>query len=750
MKQVAHYLPIPSFEQLVNLYSAYNYLGAKSLPVTATTSLVDGAMAKLFGTTRHYAGLSGFWGYVAYKAISNLDVSGYVSSKYKMSVKLFFALSAIGMVWKGNDFLATGGQDFNKILRSATVSAQLFESSDGEITKVEQAFDKSVYSGLSEIIKNFRTLLSNKFLFNLFMKQGINIVKLIVLEKFLSGLVSNSKLSIYYASKEKDGFQKIFKNLILSALKFIIDSGEAIFVAKKLNLDKEVSTKVSEIVLKENATTVVMRLGSDVNNFASDMKSANQTVNSGVAELSQSLIVPYIYANNTPSSDNLSTIIQLYPNLILFENVMSSVLSHDNIRALYQYLVGDSLKETKTAPGVGRTMLQTGNGGPTITMQITAEQYAYRNLQDIARFGGNKFMLSQVQKYIYGQSSTNNFDTDFILSLLGFVRTFFNDAMFFALLPSLNLTSPEDMQRVESLFQRLNLIIQEPNSQGSITFSLDGSNGNDTLSRCESTYKALSDPLQGGIAFRSLEKGLTLRIENYHLKKISEPQDMLHILGLVLEPGTIYAISGKIGTGKTTFLSDIANCLNSGVFESSGTIYYPTFDGRKIPMIFCGTEPFSPPDTTLFQRLTYRLPQEYAARHASLLTKEILTLFTLFGQNSFTEETLSDKGFKGSTGQGKITILIAAVIYKHYLQSPVLFAIDETLANLDRGTFGSVCKVIRSEFTDSVVVSVDHNWKSSDGFYNHNIDLSSYVPETKEMKLAGELNPSLDITESDC
>ena len=59
-----------------------------------------------------------------------------------------------------------------------------------------------------------------------------------------------------------------------------------------------------------------MRLGSDVNNFANDMKSANQTVSSGITDLSQKLIVPYIYANNTPSSDNLSSIIELYPNLI--------------------------------------------------------------------------------------------------------------------------------------------------------------------------------------------------------------------------------------------------------------------------------------------------------------------------------------------------------------------------------------------------------------------------------------------------
>ena len=160
MKQVVDYLP--SFGQLINLYNSYNYFGKESLPITASTSLVDGAMVKYFGTTRHYAGLSGFWGDIAYKAISNLDTSEYVSSKYKMPMKLFFALSAIGMVWKGNDFLASEGQDFNKMLRSASVSAKLFESDQQEVTKVEQAFSKNTFSGLSEIAKNCRALLSNK------------------------------------------------------------------------------------------------------------------------------------------------------------------------------------------------------------------------------------------------------------------------------------------------------------------------------------------------------------------------------------------------------------------------------------------------------------------------------------------------------------------------------------------------------------------------------------------------------------
>ena len=80
-------------------------------------------------------------------------------------------------------------------------------------------------------------------------------------------------------------------------------------------------------------------------------------------------------------------------------------------------------------------------------MQVAAKEYAYQNLQDIARFGGNRFMLSQVQKCIHGKSSNNNFDSSFALPLFEYVRIFFNDVIFCTLLPSLNLSSPEDIQK---------------------------------------------------------------------------------------------------------------------------------------------------------------------------------------------------------------------------------------------------------------------------------------------------------------
>lgn len=73
-------------------------------------------------------------------------------------------------------------------------------------------------------------------------------------------------------------------------------------------------------------------------------------------ELSKNLIAPYIYANHSPSAENLTSIIKLYPNLILSENVMNSVLTYNNINNLYEHFAGPAQPMmNKTKPGVGYT-----------------------------------------------------------------------------------------------------------------------------------------------------------------------------------------------------------------------------------------------------------------------------------------------------------------------------------------------------------------------------------------------------------
>ena len=120
-----------------------------------------------------------------------------------------------------------------------------------------------------------------------------------------------------------------------------------------------------------------------------------------------------------------------------------------------------------------------------------------------------------------------------------------------------------------------------------------------------------------------------------------------------------------------------------------------------------------------------------------------LQLFALFGQHGFSEEKLSTKGnddkLNLSTGQGKLAMIISAIIYKKYLGEPVLFVIDETLANLGIDTTNLVCNEIKKIFSDSIVLSVDHNARHNQGFYSDLIDLASFKP-VEVMGIIEEVN----------
>jgi hypothetical protein len=311
MKDSTNYSSKFLFEFSLDLYKFYNYLGIKSVPIVAATSLADGVMGKYLGVGRNYFGLTAFWGYIANSTISDLDSSKYVADKYKISLKLLVALCATGMVWKGHDFIESKDEDYNKILKSATVSAKLFESSHREVTKVENSFNKGLSNGLYEIKNNLGDLLGNKFLYSVLAKQSVNILKMAVVEKFFSGVAPNSKLSIYYASQENGGFEKISKNLGLLALKFLITKLADVTVNKVLNIDQDVSIKVSEMILDNKATTTVMKLGGAANSFSNDIKAANQTVNKGINDLAEKLIVPYIYASNVSNNSSSGDLINV-------------------------------------------------------------------------------------------------------------------------------------------------------------------------------------------------------------------------------------------------------------------------------------------------------------------------------------------------------------------------------------------------------------------------------------------------------
>ncbi len=354
-------------------------------------------------------------------------------------------------------------------------------------------------------------------------------------------------------------------------------------------------------------------------------------------------------------------------------------------------------------------------------------------------------MLPRVIEYIRLGNRESEGGRSSIESILEIVRAQVDTILFTMLLPILKIKSIEEIMTME---QSINILSNriDPTIGGRGAFSAMLNSSEDNLhERILKVYKILNSNQYDFGADRLQADSLKLVLNNYALKQRESAgsdvyKSMLQIDDLEFLSGVTYAISGTIGTGKTTLLSDIGKCLID-FFESSGKIFYPTYQGEEITKIFCGTTPFAPPASTLLERLTYRLPKEHVDSHKQELLHSSLELLKSFGQKEFTNEKLlaigSDSNTGVSTGQGKLMILIAAILHKQYLNKPVLFVIDETLANLDKATSEKVCSKIKEIFEDSILISVDHNWESSPSFYDHNVDLAGYSDSSGlEMKSA--------------
>ena len=112
----------PSFSQLLKLYTVYNLGGKKLTGALSFTLFIDKVLSSKFSTTKNYTSLSGFWGYIAYKAICQLKDSDKIDAKYKPILYLLFSGISAGMVVLGKDIFADK-HNANKMLKSIALTS---------------------------------------------------------------------------------------------------------------------------------------------------------------------------------------------------------------------------------------------------------------------------------------------------------------------------------------------------------------------------------------------------------------------------------------------------------------------------------------------------------------------------------------------------------------------------------------------------------------------------------------------------
>ena len=778
---------ILSLSNGTNLSNAYNFGGIAYTGVLAAASYVDQTLALNGITSKNYVSLSSFWGLVGWSAVKQINSLEKVPTSYKLPLSSVAALTSLGMVILGPDIFAPK-TDVSKTLQSIKLTASFFDNT-GEIPKLEEKFQEGYFQGVKHSLKNIPQLWSNKFIKSVIQNLGADVVKLFLVQKFFQ-YMPVGKVAAFFAAKETNPFHYLIKLTFLKLANQVIEiiHGKVTTELNK-NIEKDISKKVAELVLTEDNTQKVMDLGNKVNNIATNISTIQTNANLETSKILKNLmtllIKPQAINNEQPgnilgskSSLTLYDLDEIYsgkfvdsslgvenmliqsvqeeiindkqskniigsnPSLFLLDSLINTIFSVGNIRWLENMIKTKVFTPESKAIEEDDTDTETVKmGNMTINRKINSCDYTYQNIQEIAKLGGNSFMLNKLLTY-FEKAQLGNVTKTNIEIFLDFTKNLIQDCLYTGIFISQNISQEKLFmieQDLELLMQTLGLKI----TSASCTQAVD-------IQDVISTLKILKEPHKGGPE-RKLSKEMSLSIKDYHLKKVTESSDMLFIENLEFHPGKVYAITGKIGTGKTTILTDIANCLMP-VFSSTGTILYPIFKGEAVEEIFCGTVPFSPPATTLFERLTYRVDQDYVPENKQILLQNAIELFESFGQKGFTKEKLLTKGKDDklalSTGQSKMAMLISAILYKQYLKKPVLFVIDETLANIDEETTNLICTKIKDIFKDSIIISVDHNAKHNTSFYDTFVDLAGFsIAGDDKIILDEDTDMLLGITE---
>jgi ABC transport system ATP-binding/permease protein len=192
-----------------------------------------------------------------------------------------------------------------------------------------------------------------------------------------------------------------------------------------------------------------------------------------------------------------------------------------------------------------------------------------------------------------------------------------------------------------------------------------------------------------------------IRIDATHLEKVSKNKTiLLHDISLVIPAGSLVAVVGSSGTGKSTLL----NMLNGMQSAQQGQIYYNGYNFYQYASFFHSQLGYVPQDDIVHPNLTVahalyyaakmRLP-EYTEYQVRERVKDVLTYVGLTERRDLLISKLSG-------GQRK-RVSIALEL----LDEPKVFFLDEPTSGLDPGLDYKMMHLLRS-MTDrgqTVVVS---------------------------------------------
>lgn len=198
------------------------------------------------------------------------------------------------------------------------------------------------------------------------------------------------------------------------------------------------------------------------------------------------------------------------------------------------------------------------------------------------------------------------------------------------------------------------------------------------------------------------------RIDAQHVvKRVRNKRKKICIcddVSLSIEPGSLVAIIGGSGAGKSTFMNAISGYSRptSGHVLVNGEELYKNYDSLKNIIGYVPQQDIVYDDLTLGEMLRYaaklRLPDDTTREEREARVRDVIEMVELTGKESTLIRRLSG-------GQRK-----RASIAVELLPDPSLFFLDEPASGLDPGTERNLMKTLRKmALTGKTVVLVTHS-----------------------------------------
>lgn len=210
----------------------------------------------------------------------------------------------------------------------------------------------------------------------------------------------------------------------------------------------------------------------------------------------------------------------------------------------------------------------------------------------------------------------------------------------------------------------------------------------------------------GKLYFYTYQAGLRIdaqhvtRIVRNRRKKICICEDV----SLSIEPGSLIAIIGGSGAGKTTFMNAISGYdrPTSGSVLINGEDLYQNYDALKNIIGYVPQEDIVYDNLTLYDMLSYaaklRLPDDTTKAEREDRVRSVIEMVELSGKEATLIRRLSG-------GQKK-----RASIAVELLADPILFFLDEPASGLDPGTERNLMKLLhKMTLKGKTIVLVTHS-----------------------------------------